>query len=245
MKLRILSYNIQSCLGIDNRWNWRRSVADIAALNPDVAAVQEVAINRPNSTDPVDYPAEAAAALGMNVIFGKALDFANGGEYGVAVFSRFPLEKIAQLPLPVPPEAEPRTVLIVKVLADEPFYVACTHFPFQGEYENDNAGRRQIAQFIHDFIVEKKLFPCLLAGDLNSAPDSEAIQFLRKNWLVLNDRGSKRPTAETSKYGWLEIDFICTYPPEAAGNVNFVTASEMEASDHYLIYADMELKKII
>lgn len=239
----MLSYNIQSCLGPDNCWNWRRSVADIAALDPDVAAVQEVAVNRPNSTEPVNYPAEAAAALGMNVIFGKALDFANGGEYGVAVFSRFPLEKIAQLQLPVSPEAEPRTALIVKVLAAEPFYVVCTHFPFQGEYDNDDAGRREIARFIHNFIAEKKLFPCLLAGDLNSGPDSEAVQFLRKHWLVLNDGGSKRATAETSKYGWMEIDFICAYPPEAVRNINFVTASEMKASDHYLIYADMELKK--
>ena len=46
MKLRVMSYNLQSGLGRDGVWDWRRSAAEIARIAPDVAALQEVAVNR-------------------------------------------------------------------------------------------------------------------------------------------------------------------------------------------------------
>ena len=238
MKFRVMSFNLQSGLGRDGVWDWSRSAAEIARIAPDVAALQEVAVNRPQYPG-IDYPALAAERLGMHAVFDRALTFANGGEYGVAVLSRFPLKKVARLELALPPEAEPRIALAVEVQAPEPFYCICTHFPFQGEYADDDAGRATAAAVIDAFVRENRLAPCVLMGDLNSPPHAPALESLRRSWQVLNDRGSGIPTAETGKYGWMEIDYICATPEIVCRD--FVTDPELGASDHHAVYADLEI----
>jgi len=238
MKFRVMSFNLQSGLGRDGVWDWSRSATEIARIAPDVAALQEVAVNRPQYPG-IDYPALAAKQLDMHAVFDRALTFPNGGEYGVAVLSRFPLEKVARLALPLPPEAEPRIALVVKVLAPEPFHCICTHFPFQGEYADDDAGRTAAAAEIDAYAAAHRLAPCLLMGDLNSPPHAPALELLRRRWRVLNDLGSGVPTAETGKYGWMEIDYICAAPGIVCRK--FVTDPALGASDHHAVYADVEI----
>ena len=238
MKLRVMSYNLQSGLGRDGVWDWRRSAAEIARIAPDVAALQEVAVNRPQYPG-IDYPALAAKQLDMHAVFDRALTFPNGGEYGVAILSRFPLEKVARLALPLPPEAEPRIALVVKVLAPEPFHCICTHFPFQGEYADDDAGRTAAAAEIDAYAAAHRLAPCLLMGDLNSPPHAPALELLRRRWRVLNDLGSGVPTAETGKYGWMQIDYIAASRDIQCREFRF--GDDCQASDHYPAFTEVEL----
>ncbi len=243
MKLRFLSYNIDSGRGTDNRFNPMRSLREIRALQPDIAAVQEVAVNRPDAP-PEDYPSLAAETLGMQVLFAESLGFSNGGAFGVMLASRFPLEKTAELVLPVPETAEPRRALIAKVLCGTPFYAVSTHFSFQGECDEDDEVRRASAQTIHDYVTDNRLFPCVLLGDLNAAPDAPAIRLLReKGWKICNDAGTGAPTAETGKFGWMEIDYIAVFPGDSVGEHVFRRGEKREASDHYCIRADMELEE--
>ena len=85
------------------------------------------------------------------------------------------------------------------------------------------------------------LFSCVIMGDLNAAPNTPAIRFLReRGWRICNDAGKGEPTEETEKYGWLEIDYVAVYPKNAAIRYSFSRSEKREASDHFCIWSDVE-----
>lgn len=241
MKFRMLSYNTQSGFAVSRKvHDWRAQAREIASHSPDVVALQEVAIRHPMGK-PVDYPAEVARFLGMNYLFAKAMDLDKGGEYGVALLSKFPLKKITEIRLPVPEGIEPRVALIAEVAAPTPFYAAVTHLSYQGEFDGDDAGRVAQINTILDYLKQNKLMPALLAGDLNSQPKDSSIEAVRKGFDLFNDLGDGRPTANSSKFGWVMIDYIAGTPKGAFRCAQFHTGSDCTVSDHYAVGAELEL----
>lgn len=239
MKIRVLSYNTQSGFALGRKVHDHLSqAAHILSYSPDVVALQEVAIRHPNGA-PINYPAEAAAFLKFNYVFGKALDFGINGEYGVAVMSKFPLREVAKLFLPVPEKIEPRIALIVKVLAPEPFYMISTHLSYQGEFPGDDEGRIAQVNCILDYLDANNLYPAILAGDLNSAPEDVSIDALRRKFTVFSDRQPIQPTCETS-FGPLQIDFISGSPGENIICHNIEAGCNCTFSDHRAVIADLE-----
>ena len=238
--MRIMTYNVDSGIGSDEQYDWRRSCELIRSVNPDVAALQEVAVRRPNCP-PVDYPEAVAAELGMHYEYARTFFFDNGGFFGNMILSRFPLERIMEISLELPKEIEPRKALVVKVLAPKPFCFISTHLPFQGECEDDDALRLECVKQIQRTLEQKALFPCILCGDLNNPPTAPALRFLHESWNVTNDLNDGKPTAKTGKYGWQQIDFICCRPQEAFRILSNRRIEDYVASDHYPIVAEMEI----
>ena len=239
MNLRIVTYNTQS--GFANGriiHDFLPQAQVIAAFAPDVVALQEVAIRHPQGK-PVDYPAEVAARLQMHYLFAEAMTLGEDGHYGVAILSRFPLERLRDIPLPVPEGIEPRVALVARVYAPTPFFMVSTHLSYQGEFDGDDEGRvRQIGAILR-FLDEQRLAPVILAGDLNAAPQAPALQALRQKLAVLNDGRSDRSTARTGKYGWLQIDYIATSP--AVQCRGFQIGDDCQASDHHPVFAQVEI----
>jgi len=240
--MRIISFNIDSGVGTDLQFAPERSLEVIRSAAPDIAALQEVAVCRPNRP-PVNYPELAGRTLGLHTAYGKALDFDNGGQFGNAVLSRFPLELTEVFPLPVPENAEPRAALIVKVLAEKPFYLISLHLPFQGECPDDDIVRKDLLSLLQKHLEEKSYFPALLAGDLNNPEHSPALESLREKWDIANDSGPALPTAKTRKFGWMQIDFICGYPKGVWNFRKFERVDALGASDHYPVLAEFELSE--
>lgn len=241
MKLKVVSYNTQSGFAAGRKVHDFSAQADeIAKYSPDVVALQEVAIRHPMGK-PVDYPAETAKILKMQYVFSEALSLGKNGRYGVAVLSKFPLETVARLKLPVPEKIEPHIALIVKVHAPVPFHVVSTHLSYQGEFDGDDNGRIEQIRSILAYVADHRLFPILLAGDLNSSPRSGAVQALREKFDVFNDSGSGRPTAETGKYGWMQIDYISGSPHGTFKCRSFKVGDDCTASDHYAVIAELDL----
>lgn len=240
MKLRVMSYNTQSGFAIGRKVHDFRPQADhIASYSPDVVALQEVSIRHPKG-EQIDYPAEVAKRIGMNYLFGKAMDLPPNGIYGVAILSKYPLELVDSLILPVPENIEPRPALIVKVCAPTPFYMVSTHLSYQGEFEGDDAGRVEQLQTIIKFLEEKSLAPVILAGDLNSAPEDPSIDFLRKSFDVFSDQYPVAPTCCSSKFGEQQIDFISGFPQKKFVCRNIFAGNDRTASDHQAVIADLE-----
>ena len=232
MKLVFTSYNTQSGFGIGRKiHDFSAQAREIASHQPDVVALQEVAIRHPMGK-PVDYPAEVANLLGMNYLFAQAMGLGQDGLYGVALLSKYPLEKIAELSLPVPKNIEPRVALVAKVATPIPFYAVSTHLSFQGEFDGDDAGRKIQIGAVMDFLQDNRLFPAILAGDLNSRPDASAIVAVRKKFDLFNDHGDGRSTAKTSKYGWTMIDYIAGAPRGYFNLLKFSTGTDCVSSDH-------------
>lgn len=91
-KLRIVTYNVHKCRGMDGRVSPARIAAVLRELDADVIALQEVL--RVDSNDPEhDQVAYIAEQLGMkHLAFGHNREL-RGGTYGNATISRFPIER--------------------------------------------------------------------------------------------------------------------------------------------------------
>ena len=89
VSLRVMSYNIHVGVGMDKKQDLKR-IADVIKLyNCDLVGLQEVdrGVER---TGRVDEIRELARLTGMDYAFAHNLDY-QGGQYGVAVLSRFPM----------------------------------------------------------------------------------------------------------------------------------------------------------
>ena len=91
MSINVVSYNIKHGAGMDGRLDLSRSANVLEALKPDLVALQEID-NTCTRSGGKNQAAELGKALGMHHAFGKFMDF-QGGEYGLAVLSRYPILK--------------------------------------------------------------------------------------------------------------------------------------------------------
>lgn len=234
-ELRVMTFNIQSGVrGLDG-------VAEvIRSAHPDIVALQEVdrGSRRARGLDQAAVLAERAG-LPYHAYF-RTTDL-YGGAYGIALLSRFPLEALAQYPLPVPQGAEPRTVAhALMQVAGREVSVYITHLirrPFNGD-----ARVRQSALIAR--MLEQDPRPKLLMGDLNDDPDSRPVRLLRRG---LTD------VAAASGQG-SEGTYPLPLPFSPALRIDYVLACDafvplrsavlhVGASDHYPVIADVRLKE--
>ena len=106
-EIKIMTYNVMHCEGMDGRIDIARTAARIKDENPDFACLQEIDWRTSRVTG-VDEPGELARLTGMHATFAKAI-FYKGGQYGVMMLSREKPISVVQLPLP---GKEPRVLLV-------------------------------------------------------------------------------------------------------------------------------------
>ncbi|WP_224361581.1 endonuclease/exonuclease/phosphatase family protein [Hyalangium versicolor] len=233
-ELRVMTFNIESGIrGLDK-------VAEvIRGARPDVVALQEVDLGsrRAGGLDQTAVLAEQAG-LPYHAHF-RTTDL-YGGAYGIALLSRFPLESLAQYPLPVPRGAEPRTLVhaVVQVAGRE-ISVYLTHLirrPFNGDVRV-----RQSALIAGMMARDPR--PKLLMGDFNDDPDSRPVRLLRRG---LTD------VVAASGHG-SDGTYPLPFPFSPALRIDYVLACDsfepvrsavlrVGASDHYPVIADVRLK---
>ena len=109
--LNVISYNIRHGAGMDKLVNIERTANVLQKLKPDLIALQEVDKNCTLSQN-IDIAKELGKKLGMHHHFEKFMDY-QGGEYGMAILSRFPIEKAIRHQLPK--GSEPRCAIEVQV----------------------------------------------------------------------------------------------------------------------------------
>lgn len=107
LSLKIVTFNIKNGSGVGH--DMSVLAEDIKALDPDIVGLQEVDIetNRAGGKDTLKLLAEAAGY--QYYYFAKTIDH-DGGEYGTAVMSRYPIESFEVVPLYNEGSYEARTV---------------------------------------------------------------------------------------------------------------------------------------
>ena len=107
--LRIMTYNIHVGVGMDKKLDLKRIADVINKEKPDLVGLQEVdrGVKRTEGKDEI---AELAALTRMDYAFAHNLDF-QGGQYGVAILSRFLLKNVDHRMFENKREAERRGML--------------------------------------------------------------------------------------------------------------------------------------
>src|SRR5215218_3208135 len=130
--LRVMTYNIHVGVGMDKKLDLQRIADVINREQPDLVGLQEVdrGVKRTEGKDEI---AELAAMTRMDFAFAPNLDY-QGGKYGVAILSRFPIKATVHRMFENKRDAERRGMLLVEIELDrKPLTFVTTHLDYQFE----------------------------------------------------------------------------------------------------------------
>lgn len=241
--LRVMTYNIHSCVGMDGRVAPERVARVIAATGADVVALQEVDVGR-RRTRFLHQAQRIAEALEMDCHF--HCTFAVGeGQYGHAVVSRWPLRVIRSQPLPtlLPKSLEPRGALWVELDMDgQPVQLINTHL---GLMHAERSQQLDILLGPEWLGSPECRDPIIFCGDFNAGPRSPVYRKLTQR-LVDVQRGcpGHRPqNTFISRWPVRRIDHIFVGGPWQIEEVSVVrTELARRASDHLPLLAQLRLR---
>ena len=244
--LRVMTYNIYGA-----RATSPANAADLDAIaevirrqNPDFVTLNEVDVFTNRTGKDVHQARDLAEKLGMEWHFSKAID-RDGGEYGDAVLSKYPiLEKRSyRLPCAAEQPGEDRSLCVIRVQIDgKDLYVASTHL----DHLSGDASRLVQAteiRRIRDTELEGDLILC---GDLNAIPSSNVIATMTS---FLTNTGPIDQYTFPSDDPSRKIDYIMYAPIEHFGVQNCQVVSRgdqqvggVDASDHRAVIADIRFQ---
>jgi len=245
-RLRVMSYNVHGCVGMDGRLAPERVARVIARQAPDVVALQELDVGRSRSGRR-DQAAVIAALLEMDHRFHAAIHVEEEA-YGNAILTRLPVLAHREGLLPVPRGGfgiEPRGVLWITLELDGmAVQVLNTHFGL-----SPAARRVQVAELLSDRWLAHP--DCrgstILCGDLNASPRSAPVQRLRESLVDVREimtSGGRRPTFP-ARFPMFAIDHVLTRDVHAVDCVTVPkSALERLASDHLPLIVDLRLEPV-
>lgn len=237
--IRVLTYNIHHANPPS-----RDSVIDLDAVarvinqqHPDFVALQEVDVHTGRSGRDVHEAEVLAAKTGMHAYFAKGIPY-DGGEYGIAVLSRYPVTGNHAYSLPAAPgsKGEPRALCTVTATlpGGRQVMMASTHLDV---LRSDSDRILQVKEITR--ILGSAGMPVILAGDMNAKPGSAAISLLDKAFTrTCNDCPFTIPVDKPNR----TIDFIMYAPQQAFRVLRHEVIPERYASDHLPVLAEICLK---
>ncbi|MCL2744976.1 MAG: endonuclease/exonuclease/phosphatase family protein [Planctomycetaceae bacterium] len=231
-ELRILTYNIHVGVGMDKKLDLPRIAKVISDLKPDLVALQEVD-RFADRTKKVDQIEELKKLTGMHGTFGKTIPIA-GGEYGIAVLSRFPIieEKYSQLPQLE--KHEDRGVIAIKVNINGKMLIfGSTHFCHMNKER-----RAKQAEKINELFADGKNDFTIIGGDFNAKPDEQTIKTLREKWFDATDENFTYSSTDPK----IKIDYIFYRPKDVLKVKSTEVIKEPLASDHLPVLSVVELQ---
>ncbi|MFQ3169254.1 MAG: endonuclease/exonuclease/phosphatase family metal-dependent hydrolase [Limisphaerales bacterium] len=233
--LRVMTYNIHHAEGLDGKVDLERIANVIRQSNADIVALQEVDKNT-ERTGGIDMPADLASRTGMNVVFAANLDNFQGGQYGTAILSRFPIESHENHLLKQSRQGEQRGVLQAVLAVNQgQLLFACTHL----DHKSDSAERLFSETQFANLFAGYNALPALLCGDFNDTPNSELHKRLSKKWAdAWSVSGKGNGYTMSSDNPKRRIDYIWLSSKKNF-KVRWLDVPKTEASDHLPLVAEI------
>lgn len=240
-RLRVATYNVHGCRGMDKRRSEERIAEVIASLEADVIGLQELDFNRPRSAG-VDQAGLIAEQLGWHRYFHPA--FKAGDEhYGDAILSRYPMRLRQAQELPsVMTRVCPETRAAIWMEVETPLgnvQVINTHL---------GLGRRERLMQAELLAGPEWLGqidpgdPLVLLGDFNSLPGSPPFQVLADGLTDIRTLVTPSPRLRTfpTRFPSLAVDHIFVNEKFRVDSVTVVRNAETRiASDHFPLVAGL------
>jgi len=234
--IRVMTYNIHVGVGMDKKLDLQRIADVINAARPDLVGLQEVdrGVKRTEGKDEI---AELGAMTRMEYAFAPNLDY-QGGKYGVAILSRFPIKNSEHRMFENKRESERRGMLRVEVEVDgKRLHFVTTHLDYQFE-----DGRLFETEQMLKFLEGVK-GPLIVVADLNDVPAGSAYKLMRTKfddaWVSSGASGDgfSYPADKPGK----RIDHIF-YRSGAGTRAKKSWVIETLASDHIPVMAELQIK---
>jgi endonuclease/exonuclease/phosphatase family metal-dependent hydrolase len=234
--IKVMSYNIHHANppSVANKIDIDAVAAVIKNENPDLVGLQEVDKGTKRSGN-IDEAALLAQKTGMQYRFFKAIDH-DGGEYGLAILSRFPIETFSKTDLPQVMKGEPRILsyITVQLPGNKTLLFANTHLDAQRADSNRVV---QVQKIIGE--LSNKNTPVIIVGDFNSEANRETINILDQHFQRSCSGNCAFTIPETNPNR--TIDFIAL--KNASWRVTeHKVIPEQYASDHRPVVAVYEVK---
>jgi endonuclease/exonuclease/phosphatase family metal-dependent hydrolase len=241
--IRILTYNVHSCIGMDGKLSPQRIARIIAQYQPDVVALQELDVGR-RRTGNVHQAKIISEYLAMEYHFHPAMHIEEE-RYGNAILTHLPVKLIKSgiLPiLPSKPWLEPRGVIWVAVEAyGQQFNLLNTHLGLRPAERAIQAN----ALLGEEWLANAKCVgPVVICGDFNSLPNSAVhkrfSRHLNDLQVLLDDHRPKKTFG--GRFPSARIDHIFG---NSMVNVQHVEVPRTQltrtSSDHLPLIVDIQL----
>ena len=242
--MRLVTYNVHRCVGVDKRLDVDRIAGVIAELEPDIVCLQELDVGRAR-TGGVDQAKAIADRLSMAVRFHPAMRI-EAEEYGDAILTPHPetLMHVGALPtVRGVPGLEPRGAVWIRINIDGvDLNVLTTHLGLVPREQRLQAAALVSKEWLgHPDCTG----PTLLAGDFNATSLTRPYQTLTRNHADCQRQLGLRPTLKTFPSGFpaIRIDHVFVSPHIKVTGVSapFSPLSRM-ASDHLPLVVDFEIQ---
>ncbi len=242
--LRVMTYNVHSCIGMDGKLSPERIARVIARGAPDIVALQELDVGRAR-TEGADQAHLIARCLEMDFHFHPALHLEEE-RYGDAILTHLPMRLVKAGPLPsIPgkPFLEPRGALWVAMdVQGTEIQVLNTHL---GLLPRERQAQIE-ALLGPDWLAHPACRgPVIFCGDFNALPTSKVCRRLRER---LNDAQNKlerrRPQGTFfGRFPAVRIDHVFVNDRFEVADVE-IPDSELSrvASDHLPLIVEVNLR---
>lgn len=235
--LRVMQFNIHAGLSRSGRVDLVRIAAEIEAARPDVVSLNEVDSGTLRS-DGIDEPAYLSRATGMRAVYGPNLEY-DGGRFGNAILSRFPVRASHNTSLPGRPHSERRGLLEATLRVGGRTVSFYSVHLSQGR--RGAVPRARQAEAISR-VLRRSPHPTILAGDLNSRPGDLPVRILRQYLLDAQQYGGTgRGLTVPEAHPRSRIDYIL-YDNSFAPLRDSTRVRSSEASDHRSLETELVLR---
>ena len=181
-KIRIATYNIHKCVGIDRRFSPERIVEVLREVDADIIALQEV-LSHTDSQRRENQAEFIAEELEMNFSLGENR-LIKGGKYGNAVLSRLPLKTAENFDISIQ-RREPRGCLRTEIEITNSKSIQFFNLHLGTSYFER---RKQVHRLLAAHVLDHREFvgKRIIAGDFNEWTNGLTTQLFKKNFKTVD-----------------------------------------------------------
>jgi endonuclease/exonuclease/phosphatase family metal-dependent hydrolase len=233
-----MQFNIHAGISRYGGIGLARIAEEIRAAHPDVVSLNEVDSGTIRSGR-ADEAAYLGQATGLRAIYGPNLFGYDGGRFGNAILSRFPIRETRNTRLPRRAHTEPRGLLEATLrVGNRTVSFYSVHLSQGGRGAADRVRQAEAVARV----LRTSAHPTILAGDLNSRPGELPARILRQYLLDAQQYGGRGPGLTVPEADpRSRIDYIL-YDNDFAPVRDSTQVLPSGSSDHRAVWTELVLR---
>jgi endonuclease/exonuclease/phosphatase family metal-dependent hydrolase len=243
--LRIMTYNVHGCVGVDGGLSPSRIAKVISQYQPDIVALQELDVGRVRSGRE-DQAKIIAQNLNMEHHFNPTVRIAEEC-FGDAVLCTYPIHLVKADALALKPRfsfLEPRGAIWIQIkFQNMTIQFINTHLGLNGPERIMHTKELMSEKWIGS---PESAGPMILCGDFNARPGAQIFRMMRKRLHSAQTRAGYKKHKKTWFGRWpiLCLDHILVSPEVEVTKIEVADSYLARlASDHRPLIADIKIKK--